>query len=92
MALFKIMGVEFCHLPTDAQVLKYYLEALSQEYLTNPAGGVSAKLFHNMMEAFRICFTSMSKGKKKEVVSVIMLNRKCWLTACEIVGPSTTGP
>lgn len=88
MALFKIMGVEFQHLPTDVQLLKYYLEALSQEYLTSPAGGVTAELFHNMSEAFAISFTSMSKGKEREVVSVVMLNQKwCWLTACEIVGP-----
>lgn len=52
MALFKILEVEFSHLPVDVQLLKHYCALLWKMY-RKPKGGVTSKLLCKMMREFK---------------------------------------
>jgi hypothetical protein len=63
MALFKILGVEFSHLPTDVQLLKHYCAMLWKSYRESKEGGVTCELLCKMMRQFKQDFELKLKRK-----------------------------
>jgi len=72
MALFRILGIEFSHLPADAEVLQHHCAALWEQYQSLP--GVSCELLREIMREFRGDFTSLELHEKEVVSDTFLKN------------------
>jgi len=73
MALFKILDIDFSHLPMDAGRLQHCCSVLWKEYQSSPAGGLTCELVQKIIQEFNEDF-SLSRLQGKNVVSGLLLN------------------
>lgn len=71
MALFKILKIDFSHLPMEAGRLQHCCSALWKEYQSSPEGGVTSGLVHKIIQEFKEDF-SLSMLQGTNVVSGLL--------------------
>ena len=83
IALFKVLDMDFCHLPNSILPIKYYCHALWQEYQSSTAGRVTCELVSKMMTEFKRDCGLISELLGEKVVSTCPHSNCCLLMEME---------